>query len=224
MKNVIKWFHVILGFKKLTPAELVPFCTANKNALTVDTDVLATGSPVTMALYTTQIADVAAVIASRKTSSSKPLTADEHSKVNVLMNSTESIAHYIEIAANTKYPGDLNAITKIFARMGYSIKQHGARGPHVFEITNTEKGSATLRSPSAGTGAIYHYRWSADQKTWIQLRSTHESEVIISGLPSDTRVYFEVAVTLPAGKGSKQSLQANDTEIEWSSPISELIP
>jgi hypothetical protein len=222
MNNLIKWVHIALAFRKLTPEELVPLCTANKNALTSDTDVPAANSPVTMAVYGQQITDVSNVIASRKTSASKPLTADQHSKVNTLMNSAESIAHYIELTANNKYPGDVNTITKIITRLGFSVRGHGTHSAHVFEVVERAQGAATLRFPAAGPGAVYHIRWSADEKTWVQLRSTHESSVIINGLPSNARVWFEIATTMPSG--GKPTLQANDTEIEWSDPISELIP
>jgi hypothetical protein len=224
MKNEIKRVSILLDFKRHSPAELVPFCTANKNALTSDSDIPATGSPVTMANYGQQITDVSTAIASRQTSASKPLTADEHLKVNILMNSAESIARYVEITANTKFAGDVNTITKIFTRLGYSVRQHGTHGTHIFEVVETAKGSAMLRAPSAGAGAVFHFRWGIDGTTWVQLRSSHESTVVINGLPSEKKVYFEMAVTMPTGNGNKPTLQANDTEIDWSDPISELIP
>jgi hypothetical protein len=92
MKNTIKWYHVSLDFKKQNSEEQVPFTTAVVNNLAVDPDVPVAGSPVNPALYTQQIADVAADLALRKTNTAKTLTLDEHTKVNLLQNSTESIA------------------------------------------------------------------------------------------------------------------------------------
>ena len=224
MKNVIKWVHIALGFKKLTPEGLVPFCTAIANELPTDADVPVSGSPVTMLVFNKQIADVQNIIIVRQNSSSKTLTSDQHSKVSMLINSTESIAHYVEITLNNKYAGVVDKITTIINRIGYEVRQQGAHGTRIFEVVETAQGSATLRVPSAGLGAVYFWRWSGDGKTWSPLRATHETTIVINALPSAVKIYFEFAEILPAGKGKKRIIQANNDELEWSDPITTVIP
>ena len=146
MKNVIKYVHVSLGFKKLSPAEFVPFCTGVATNLAVDPDVPVAGSPITMAVYNPQIAAVAADLALRKTTSSKTLTADEHIKVGTLQNSTEAIGHYVEITLNNKFPGDVNTITKVMNRIGFQARDHAKAGGRTFEVVDTAQGSATIRT------------------------------------------------------------------------------
>ncbi len=84
-----------MNFKMFTPEEQVPFSTNVHDQLTVDPDVSVGSSPVTMAIYSGQIADVADILSKRKGSSSQTLTVDEHRKVNLLVNSTQSIAQFI---------------------------------------------------------------------------------------------------------------------------------
>jgi hypothetical protein len=43
-------------------------------------------------------------------------------------------------------------------------------------------------------------------------------------LVSGARAYFESAVSMPAPKGQKPIVQMNNDELEWSDPISEVIP
>lgn len=219
MKSIIVWVHILLNtFKKLDPEKLIVYCGNLKNQLTIDPDIPVAGSPITMAVYGSQINDLSAVLISRKSSSSKSLTIDDHTKVSTLINSTITIAHYVEFKANNLFPGNVEIITKIFNRLGFEARGHGVGKKHSFKITETGVGFAILQLEIAGDGAIYYLRWSADQKTWTRIRGTHESTLTVDELPSG-KVSFESAVMLPVGKGKHLTVHANDDQLEWSDPI-----
>ena len=233
MKTIIKWVHILLNFKKLTPEQLVPFATSFENSLTVDADIPVANSPVsiidditkgTTNVYAAQNKAVSDMLVARQNAGSKTLTTADHILVNTLMNSTQSISHYIEITANTKFPGDVPTITKIINRLGFVVRNPSTHSAHAFDVVSTAEGSATLTTATEGLGVVYHWRWSINQTTWTALRSTHETTVVINALPSLTKVFFQSAVSIPAGKGNKQIIQANDDELVWSDPISVVIP
>lgn len=226
MKNSIIWVKSLREYHDYTPEKFVPFCTSVKNQFGIDPDVPASGIPLplTIAIYTGYISDVNTDIIARQNSKSTTLTADEHGKVGILLHSTDLLVGYIDSASNQKFPGDVTKITAIMARFGLKPAVHGKVQEHVFNVLSVAGSSATLQCPTAGDGSNYHWRWSADQKIWIQVKSTHKSTVTITNLPHDVRVYFQYDVSMPVGKGKYPVVSANADDFHWSDAISELIP
>ena len=223
-KNSITWVRALREYHNYTPEQLVPFSTSLQKQLGIDTDVPASGAPVTAAIYNGQISDVNADLLQMQNTQSTQLTSDLNSKVSTLLFSTDLIVGYIESTSNQKYPGNVDKITTIFGRFGLSPATHAIAQQHIFNVMATDSGSATLQAPVSGMGSVYHWRWSQDQKTWIQVKSTHKSTVIISKLPQDVRVYFQYDFSPPLGKGTYPTVGANADDFHWSDSISELIP
>ncbi len=226
MKNSITWVKASKDYHEKTSELLVPFATALKNQLAIDTDVPASGipAPLTIPIYTTNIGDLNTDVVARQTTRAATLTSDELSKGSTLLHNTDILVNYIDSVCNQKFPGDVAHITTVFARFGLSPAGHGGTGhKHIFRILATAGGSATLEAPVAGVGASYHWRWSTDQVTWHPVKSTHKSTVIINNLPHDVRVYFQYDFSPPVGKGIYPTVSANADDFHWSSSISDVI-
>ena len=226
MKKTITWFRALRDYHDYLPERLVPYSTTVKTQLGIDTDVPAAGLPLplTVIIFLGYITDVNTDLLARQNSKSITLTADEISKVGILLHNTDIIVNYIENTANQKFPGDENKITAVYARFGLSVASHGKASKHNFKVLAVGSGSATLQCPAAGEGACYHSRFSIDEKTWIQVKSSHKSTFTINNLPKDVRVYFQYDVSQPAGKGRYPVISATANDYSWSDSISELIP
>jgi hypothetical protein len=152
------------------------------------------------------------------------LTSDEVNKAGILLHNTDILVNYIDNTCNQKFAGNVTQITTVFARFGLSPTSHGTGHKHIFRILQVGGGSATVQAPSAGDGTLYHWRWSIDQLTWIQVKSTHKSTVVINNLPHDLRVYFQYDTSPGTGRGIYPIVSANVDDYHWSSAISDVIP
>ena len=224
MKNVIKWVHISLGFKKLSPEDLVPFASAIANELPTDADVPVANSPITMLVYGQQIADVQKIIADRQNVSSKNLTTEQNTKVSTLVNSTESIAHFVETTANNKYPGLVDKITTIINRIGYEVRQQGTHGARIFEVSVAGEKFVTLHVPLADNAAGYIFQFSpnpADANSWSKYIVWSKTQLTITDLQSGVNYGFRYAV-VEVIKG-KTSVSANSLEPIWSDTITSIV-
>ncbi len=226
MKNSITWVKAAKDYHNKTSEELVPFATALKNQLAIDPDVPASGipAPLTIPIYTTNIGDLNTDVVARQTARSATLTSDELSKGSTLLHNTDILVNYIDSVCNQKFPGNIAQITTVFARFGLAPVGHGTNHKHIFRVLSVSGGSATIETPASGAGSVHHFRWSTDQVTWHQVKSTHKSTVTIINLPHDVRVYFQYDFTPPVGKGIYPTVDANAADYHWSSSISEVIP
>jgi hypothetical protein len=227
MKNSIVFIRSARVYHDHSPEQIVPFGTTLSNEFAVDPDVNASGLPagLTVPIYQGYISAVNTDILARQNTKSLSLTSDEHSKMGILVHATDLMVGYIDSAANSKYPGDELKIVTVLARFGLTPAGHGGKGhKHIFKVLETASGSATLEAPSFGEGSDYHWRWSTDQKTWTQVKSTHKSMVIINNLPHDVRIYFQYDVSMPVGKGKYPVVSALANDFSWSNMISEIIP
>ena len=223
-KNSITWVRALREYHSYTPELLAPFCTSLQKQLGIDTDVPAGASPVAANIYNGQISDVNADILNMQNAQSTSLTSKLNADVSTLLHSTDLIVGYIDSTNNQKFPGNVEKITTILGRFGMKPASHAIAQQHIFNVMTTDSGSATLQAPVSGMGSVYHWRWSIDQKTWTQVKSTHRSTVIISKLPQDVRVYFQYDFTAPMGKGTYPTVSANADDFHWSDSVSELIP
>ncbi len=225
MKNTIKWVHILLtGFKKLDPANLLIFCTGIKNQLTIDADVLVANSPITMAVYQQQMQDVSDILVILNTTAAKTLTTDQHTKVSTLQNSTESIAHYVETAANNKFPGVEDKITTIINRIGYDIRIAGTHGTRIFEVVETGEKYVTLRTPAADNAAAYIFQVSAnpaDANSWSKYIVWPKTQITIKDLTSGVNYGFRYAIAASV-KGTT-SVSMNSLEPIWSDTITSVV-
>ena len=226
MKKKILWVKALRDYHDYSDEKLVPFGTSIKNQLGIDTDVPASGLPalLTVVIYLGYITDVNTDIIARQNSKSVTLTADEISKVSILLHNTDIIVNYIENTANQKFAGDENKITAIYGRFGLKVAGHGKGMRHIFKVLAVDSGSATLQCPAFGIGSTYNLRWSLDGKIWTQVKSTNKSTVTIINLPKDVRVFFQYDVTPPVGKGRYPVVSASENDYSWSDSISALIP
>jgi len=226
MKNSITWVKASKDYHEKTDEHLVPFATALKNQLAIDTDVPASGIPVplTLTIYTGNITDVNTDVVARQTTNSTTLTSDELGKRGILQHNTDILVNYIDNVCNQKFPGNETAIATVFARFGLIPTGKGGSHKHIFEVLEAAVAKVTLQCPSNGEGSVYHWRWSTDQVKWNLVKSTHKSTVTIIDLPTDVRVYFQYDVTPPTGRGVYPSVNANATDYGWSDSISQLIP
>lgn len=226
MKNTITWVKALREYHEHQAEFFVPFTTTLINQMGVDPDVPTSGipAPLNVLTYNVSINVVNSAMLARGNAASKSLTGDETTKMGTLMHNTDILVGYIENTANMKYPGNLVEIATIFARFGLKPNEHGKSSKHIFKVLETSSGSAKLECPSLGEGANYHWRWSTDEKTWTQVKSTHKSIVIINVLPKDVRVYFQFDASAPVGKGNYPIVSALANDFSWSNIISELIP
>ena len=213
-------------YHELAPEKLPIFCTTFKNQFGIDPDVPASSitGPLTLTIFGNQISDVSNALLTHQTNKAKSVTTDQNNKVNTLLHGTDTLVNIIENTANQKYPGNIAAITEVYNRFGLEPVEHGKGRKHVFRFKEKGVGYAVMETPSGGRGAIYHLRWSADQKIWIILKSKNKSEVKVINLPHDVRVYFQFDISYPAAKGKVPEADANATDFAWSDTISDLIP
>jgi hypothetical protein len=227
--NTITWAKASKDYHEKTDREFVTFGTALSNQLVIDPDVPASGipAPLTLALYNTSIGNLNMDVVARETSKSTTLTSDEIGKRGTVQHSTDILVNYIDSVCNQKFPGNVNQITTVFARFGLTVTGHGKSHKHIFQVIDADVAKATVECPSAGEGAIYHWRWSitpTNAASWKQTKSTHKSIVVITDLPMDVRVYFQYDATPGLGRGVHPSVNANATDFGWSDSISQLIP
>jgi hypothetical protein len=226
MATSLVWVKAQRGYHDLAPEKLPIFCTTLKNQFATDPDVPASSitGPLTLTIFGAQISDVNAALLTRQSNKAKSITTDENNKVGALNHSADTLVNQIENIANQKYPGNIAAITEVYNRFGLVPAEHGKGKKHVFRFKEKGVGYAVIETPSAKKGAIYHLRWSIDQKTWIILKSKNKSIVKVNNLPHDTRVYFQFDVSYPAARGKVPEVDANAADFAWSDTISDLIP
>jgi hypothetical protein len=227
MKNTITWVKAAKDYHEKSSEQLVPFGTALINQLAIDPDVPVAGipAPLTPATYTTMISGLNTDVVARQTSRATTLTSDELSKGSTLIHNTDILVGYIDQVCNQKFPGNVAQITTVLARFGLTPVGHGTGShKHIFRILSVAGGSATVEAPAEGAGSVHHWRWSTDQATWHQVKSTHKAVVTIINLPHDVRVYFQYDFSPPVGKGVYPTVDANAADVHWSSSISEVIP
>jgi len=213
-------------YHDLAPEKLPIFCTTFKNQFATDPDVPASSitGALTLTIFGTQINDVNTVLLTHQTNKAKSITTDQSNKLDTLIHSTDTLVNQIENIANQKYPGNIAAITEVFNRFGLVPNEHGKGKKHVFRFKEKGVGYAVIETPSAGRSAIYHIRWSTDQKNWIILKSKSKSIVKVNNLPHDVRVYFQFDISYVAGRGKVPEVDANLADFAWSDTISDLIP
>ena len=164
-------------------------------------------------------------VVARQTSHTITLTSDELGKASTLIHNTDILVNYIDSVCNQKFAGNVTQITTVLARFGLAPVGHGhGSHKHIFRVLATAGGSATVESPTHGAGSIHHWRWSTDQVTWKQVKSTHKAVVTIINLPHDARAYFQYDFSPPVGKGIYPTVSGPADDFHWSSSISEVIP
>jgi hypothetical protein len=227
MKKSIKRVIIALNLKSLDSPGLLSFLRAIIKALTGNSYFLPADIaklPVTLADMGTQATNLENTHTSRKTNKSTTLTSLEQEQATLVMNTINDTAYFVEGLANKKGAGDLPLAVQIITSAGFQVKKEFVTHQRSFEVVQTGKGSAFIRTKAVCRGAIYHWRWTTtpdDAGSWKIVPPTVESNVTINGLPHAATVYFSCAITLPQGR--KPVVDSATYVPDWCDPISAII-
>jgi hypothetical protein len=227
MKKSIKRVVIALNLHLLDSPDLVSFLRAiikafNGNTYFTPADLAKL--PVTLADMGTQATNLESTHTSRKTNKSATLTSTEQDQATLVMNTISDTTDFVEGLANKKAAGDLPLAVQIITSVGLQVKKEFVVHQRSFEVVDTGKGSAHIRTKANKKGTIYFWRWTAtpdNASSWKIIAPTIECSVTISSLPHATTVYFAYAETLPYGRNP--ILDSENFVPDWSDPISALI-
>ncbi|MBI3501170.1 MAG: hypothetical protein HY063_05190 [Bacteroidetes bacterium] len=230
MKKIIKRVKIALNLQTLDSPGLVSLLRAivkgfngppaNPNFTPADIAKL----PVTTADMLLQASALENTHTTRETNKSGNLTALELDQSATVQNTLLDTAAFVEGFANKKAAGDTSIAVQIITSVGFGIKKAFVKHQRSFEVVDTDKGLAHLRTVSAGRRAAYLWQWSADGgKTWSFPIATIGAEVIITNLKSAVEHSFRFAAVVPVILG-KPTVAAGSEEPAWSDVITVVIP
>ncbi|MFH0895974.1 MAG: hypothetical protein V2A54_16190 [Bacteroidota bacterium] len=224
MKKAIKRVVIALNLQQLTSTELVSFLRAIVKAFNGNTYFTAAELaklPVSLVDMATQATNLENTHTSRKTNRSATLTSLEQEQATLIMNTISDTAYFVEGLANKKAVGDLPLAVQIVTSAGFQVKKEFIPHQRSFEVVKVGDGTAQIRTKAVFPRPIYHWRWTttpADENSWKIIPPTLSSNIIITGLPRLTTVYFSYALTMPQGR--KPILEPDVYMPEWNDPIS----
>ncbi len=220
MKKTILMVQIALHFAEMKVLALIPFAQSIYDNAGADPDVVV--DPASLTTLKAQFTALSSTVAQRVTNKSKSLTTLEAKQATDVILTLTDISVSVEKQANAISPGDTARATLAIERIGFNLYKPRALPGRTFEIYKLGPGEAWVRVKRDKEVNLHHWRYSADDKTWIRLPDTTTVSVNVINLPKTSEAYFQSASTKKV-KGIPV-LDLNDMELEWSDSISATIP
>jgi len=220
MKKTILMVQIALHFAEMKVLSLIPFAQSIYDNAGADPDVVV--DPAWLTTLKAQYTALSSTVAQRVTNKSKSLTTLEAKQATDVILTLTDISVSVEKQANAISPGDTARATLAIERIGFNLYKPRALPGRTFEIYKLGPGEAWVRVKRDKEVNTHHWRYSADDKTWIRLPDTTSVSIHVINLPKISEAYFQSASTKKV-KGIPV-LDLNDMELEWSDSISATIP
>jgi hypothetical protein len=119
-------------------------------------------------------------------------------KLAVLRRDLKQLASYVQSIADANGPDGAAVVEST----GFSVKRPSIRTKPAFQVVaGHSPGSVKLVAKWAADRALYGWRYSTDQATWVSLPDTMQSSATVSGLAKLTAYFFQNRVTTKDGPG-----------------------
>ena len=119
-------------------------------------------------------------------------------KAAVLRRDLRQLASYVQSVADQSG----SRAAEVVESTGFAVKRPSVRTKPAFQVVRGRlPGSVKLLAKWAADRAVYGWRYSTDQTTWIELPDTMQSSTTLSGLAKLTAYFFQSRVTTKDGAG-----------------------
>jgi hypothetical protein len=119
-------------------------------------------------------------------------------RLAALRRDLKQLAAYVQLIADASGPG----AAEVIESTGFAVKRPSIRTKPLFQVVRGHSpGTVTLRAKWADDRALYGWRYSKDQTSWVSLPDTIQSSTTLSGLEPLTAYFFQHRVTTKDGPG-----------------------